>query len=93
MCGIVALMWTLTLEPWTLADIEIISYILISFVISTGEYNQNLDSASLAYGNRQVYYDYTGKQFAYLEQKDNKTAHTKTQTKIIIKYKEVMLNN
>lgn len=59
-----------------------------NLVETTGEYNQDLDSASLAYVNREVYYDYTGKQFAYLEDRDNRTAHKKTQTKIIIKYTE-----
>ncbi|XP_045177393.2 uncharacterized protein LOC123537623 [Mercenaria mercenaria] len=59
-----------------------------NLVETTGEYNRDLDAASLAYGNRQFYFDYTGKQIAYLESLDNRTAHVKTQTKTIIKYNE-----
>lgn len=59
-----------------------------SLVETTGEYNRNLDAASLAYGIRQYFFDYTGKQIAYLESLDNRTAHAKTHTKTILKYNE-----
>ena len=55
-----------------------------------GEYNRDLDSASLAYGNSDFYYDYPNKQMAYIVKVDNVTAQTKTTTWSIFKYAQVV---
>ncbi|KAL4237804.1 hypothetical protein ACF0H5_002516 [Mactra antiquata] len=57
-----------------------------NLVETTGEYNRDLDVASLAYSTRDYFYDYTGKQIAYREKKDNATAHTKIDSWVIFKY-------
>ena len=59
----------------------------------TGEYNRDLDAASVAYGDTNVYYDYDGKQMAFKQTLDNQTTSSITHRWIIMNYNRVSSYN
>ncbi|XP_052798025.1 uncharacterized protein LOC128230066 [Mya arenaria] len=60
-------------------------------VDTVGEYNRDLDSASLLYGSRTYYHDNNASAIAYFEVSDNTTAHKHVSKHVIKNFKQMKM--